>query len=183
MAKRVVVPIAQGVEEIEAVTVIDILRRAGVEVTVAGVTADPITGRNRIRLLADCPIDQVNPAELDMIILPGGAEGTNQLQQSAAVRRLIMEIAAQGKQVAAICAAPTVLSGLGLLKGKRVTSHPSVETQLGGTDYTNERVVVDGNVITSRGPGTAMEFAMALVEILAGKEKAAEVNHGVLAKI
>ncbi|HUJ80034.1 MAG TPA: DJ-1 family glyoxalase III [Nitrospiria bacterium] len=183
MARRVVVPIAQGVEEIEAVTVIDILRRAGIDVTVAGVTADPVTGRSKIRLLADRPIDQVKSADVDMVILPGGAEGTGHLQRSVAVKRLIKEIAALGKPVAAICAAPTVLAGLGLLNGKRVTSHPSVEHNLGPVNYAEDRVIVDGGIITSRGPGTAMEFAMALVEILAGKEKVAEVNRGVLANI
>jgi protein deglycase len=183
MAKKVVVPIAQGVEEIEAVTVIDILRRAGVEVTVAGVTPNPITGRSNIRLLADQPIEQVKSAEVDMVILPGGAEGTAHLRQSAAVQRLITETVAKGKPVAAICAAPTVLEGLGLLRGRRITSHPSVHDKLGGVDYTDDRVVIDGGIITSRGPGTAMEFAMTLVEILAGKEKVAEVNRGVLANI
>jgi 4-methyl-5(b-hydroxyethyl)-thiazole monophosphate biosynthesis len=183
MAKTVVVPIAQGVEEIEAVTVIDILRRAGLEVVAAGVTPDPITGRSGIRLLADRPIEQVKPADVDMVVLPGGAEGTAHLQQSVAVQRLIKEAAGRGKHVAAICAAPTVLSSLGLITGKHVTSHPSVEGKLGRVAYREERVVIDGNIITSRAPGTAMEFALALVEVLAGKEKVAEVNRGVLAKL
>jgi 4-methyl-5(b-hydroxyethyl)-thiazole monophosphate biosynthesis len=183
MAKKVVIPIAQGVEEIEAVTVIDILRRAGVEVTVAGVTPDPIVGRNKIKFVADCPVSEVRGADYDMVVLPGGAEGTAHLRQSDAVRRLITETVAKSKPVAAICAAPTVLEDLGLLKGRRVTSHPSVHDKLGGVNYTDDRVVIDGGIITSRGPGTAMEFAMALVEVLAGKEKVAEVNRGVLAKI
>jgi len=183
MPKKVVVPIAQGVEEIEAVTVIDILRRAGIDVIVAGVTADPITGRSNIRLLADRPIEQVRSVEIDMVILPGGAEGTAHLQQSESVQRLIKETTTQGKPVAAICAAPMVLSSLGLITGKRVTSHPSVEGKLGRVTYREERVVIDGTIITSRAPGTAMEFAMALVEVLVGKEKVAEVNRGVLANI
>jgi len=183
MAKKVVVPIAQGVEEIEAVTVIDILRRAGVEVTVAGVSPDPIVGRNGIRLVADCPIEGVKAADVDMVVLPGGAQGTEHLAKCAATQRLLKEAAQQGKYLAAICAAPTVLAGLGLITDKQVTSHPSVACKLDRVAYREDRVVIDGRIITSRGPGTAMEFAMALVEILAGKEKVAEVNRGVLADI
>ncbi|MEW6325171.1 MAG: DJ-1 family glyoxalase III [Nitrospirota bacterium] len=183
MKKTVVVPLAQGFEEIEAVTVIDILRRAGVEVIVAGVSPDPITGRNGIRLVADRPISEVKAADIDMVVLPGGAQGTEYLAKCASTQQLLKDSAARGKYLAAICAAPTVLSGLGLIDGKRVTSHPSVETKLGKVSYSDHRVVIDGNVITSRSPGTAMEFAMALVEILAGKEKAGEINKGVLARL
>lgn len=183
MTKKVVVPIAQGVEEIEAVTVIDILRRAGIEVTVAGVSPDPISGRNGIRLVADCPIEGVDAADVDMVVLPGGMQGAEHLGKCAATQRLLKEAAQQGKYLAAICAAPTVLAGLGLIAGKQVTSHPSVAGKLGRVAYREDRVVIDGRIITSRGPGTAMEFAMTLVEILAGKEKVAEVNRGVLARI
>lgn len=183
MPKKVVVPIAQGVEEIEAVTVIDILRRAGIEVTVAGVTANPITGRNKIRLMADCPLSEVKSADYDMMVLPGGAEGTMRMQNDAATRKLVGEIVQQQKFLGAICAAPAMLSSMGLLKGKAVTSHPSVEKELKEVTYKDDRVVIDGKLITSRGPGTAMEFAMALVQLLAGRDKAAEVNHGVLAKL
>jgi 4-methyl-5(b-hydroxyethyl)-thiazole monophosphate biosynthesis len=183
MAKKVVVPIASGVEEVEAVTVIDILRRAGVEVTVAGVTPDPIIGRNKIRLMADCPMSKVKAADYDMIVLPGGAEGTMRMQNDAATVRLIKEAAQQGKYVAAICAAPAILARLGLLKGKAATSHPSVQKDLTEATYREDRVVIDGKIITSRAPGTAMEFAMALVEILAGKGVVTEINRGVLAKL
>jgi len=183
MPKKVVVPIAQGFEEIEAVTVIDILRRAGVEVIVAGVSPDPIKGRNGIQLVADRPISEVKAIDVDMVVLPGGAQGAEHLAKCASTQQLLKDAAAHGKYLAAICAAPTVLSGLGMLDGKRVTSHPSVENTLGGVNYSDNRVVIDGRIITSRAPGTAMEFAMALVEILAGKEKVAEVNRGVLANI
>jgi 4-methyl-5(b-hydroxyethyl)-thiazole monophosphate biosynthesis len=183
MAKKVVVPIAQGFEEIEAVTVIDILRRAGIEVTVAGVSPSPITGRTGIRLVPDVSIDQVKAADYDMVVLPGGSEGTTRLAKCASTQRLLKEAAGQEKYLAAICAAPTVLSGLGLIDGKRVTSHPSVESKMSRVVYWDNRVVVDGKIITSRAPGTAMEFAMALVEILAGKAKVEEVNRGVLAKL
>lgn len=183
MKKKVVVPIAQGFEEIEAVTVIDILRRAGIEVTVAGVSPDPIVGRTGIRLVADCPVADAKAADYDMIVLPGGAEGTAHLSKCASTQQLIKDAAQQGKYLAAICAAPTVLAGLGLIDGRRVTSHPSVENKLGTVSYSQDRIVTDGKLVTSRGPGTAMEFAMALVELLAGKEKVTEINQGVLAKL
>ncbi len=183
MKKRVVVPLAQGFEEIEAVTVIDILRRAGVDVIVAGVSPDPIVGRNGIRLMADCSISAVEAADVDMVVLPGGAQGAEHLARCAETQRLLKDAAQQGKYLAAICAAPTVLSELGLIDGKRVTSHPSVEHKLGSAAYSEERVVIDGKIITSRSPGTAMEFAMALVEVLVGKEAAIDVNRGVLAKL
>jgi protein deglycase len=183
MKKKVVVPIAQGFEEIEAVTVIDILRRAGIEVTVAGVSPDPIVGRNGIRLVADCPVADVKAADYDMVILPGGSEGTAHLATCASTKQLITDAAQQNKYLAAICAAPSVLSGLGLIEGKRVTSHPSVDGALGKVSYSEARVVIDGTVVTSRSPGTAMEFAMALVALLAGQEKVDEVNKGVMAKL
>ena len=183
MKKRVVVPLAQGFEEIEAVTVIDILRRAGIEVTVAGVSPDPIVGRNGIRLMADCSISAVEAADVDMVVLPGGAQGAEHLARCAETQRLVKDAAQQNKYLAAISAAPAVLSELGLINGKQITSHPSVEHKLGSVVYSDKRVVIDGKIITSRGPGTAMEFAMALVEILAGKAAADEVNRGVLAKL
>ena len=183
MAQKVVMPIAQGFEEIEAVTVIDILRRAGVDVVVAGVSPGPIIGRNGIRLVPDCSINDVKSEDLDMVILPGGAEGTERMLNDAATRRLINDVVRQEKYLGAICAAPTILSSMGLLKGKRATSHPSVEQKMADVEYRNDRVVVDGRIVTSRSPGTAMEFAMALVEILVGKEKVEEVNRGVLAKL
>jgi 4-methyl-5(b-hydroxyethyl)-thiazole monophosphate biosynthesis len=183
MAKRVVVPIAQGVEEIEAVTVIDILRRAGVDVTVAGVTPNPITGRNNIKLVADCPLSEVKSADYDMVVLPGGAEGTKRMLDDAATRELVADMAQQQKLVGAICAAPAMLSSMGLLKGKAATSHPSVEKELNEATYRNDRVVIDGTLITSRGPGTAMEFAVVLVALLVGKDKANAITQSVLAKV
>mgnify|MGYP001567475663 CR=1 FL=1 len=182
----VLIPLAPGFEEIEAITVIDVLRRAGVKVTVAGLAPGPpgpIEGRSKIRVLSEVSLDEVDSSDFDMIVLPGGLPGTTHLKEDPRIQRIVREMAAKGKFTTAICAAPTVLSAVGLLKGKRVTSHTSVRKDLTETTYLEERVVVDGSVITSRSPGTAMEFAMKLVEILCGKEKLEEVNRGVLARL
>jgi 4-methyl-5(b-hydroxyethyl)-thiazole monophosphate biosynthesis len=185
--KRVVVPLAHGFEEIETVTVVDILRRAGISVTVAGVeTGSPpgaIEGRTGIRLVPDLSIDEVKASDFDMIVLPGGLKGTQTLQKDSRVAQLLRSLQAGDRYIAAICAAPTVLAAHGMIAGRRLTSHPSVREQLSGAIYDEGRVVIDGRLVTSRGPGTAMEFAMALVEILMGREKVEEINQGVLAKI
>jgi 4-methyl-5(b-hydroxyethyl)-thiazole monophosphate biosynthesis len=185
--KRVVVPLAHGFEEIETVTVVDILRRAGVSVTLAGVEAGsppaPVEGRTGIKVVPDLEITGVQASDFDMIMLPGGLQGTQTLRKDSRVVRLLHYFEENNRHIAAICAAPTVLAANGMVLGKRLTSHPSVRDQLAGAVYEEGRVVVDGKLVTSRGPGTAMEFAMALVEILAGKQKVEEVNQAVLAKL
>ena len=181
--KNVLVPLAPGFEEIEAVTVIDILRRAGVEVTVAGTVPGEIEGRNEIKVTPDALLDDVATRRFDMIVLPGGSAGTEQLKKDPRVKQILLELAARGGYITAICAAPTVLSAVGLLQGKKVTSHPSVKGDLSETNYSDDRVVVDGSIVTSRSPGTALEFAMKLVEILEGRSKMEEVNRGVLARL
>ena len=120
---------------------------------------------------------------LDMIVLPGGALGTENLFKDQRVKRLVEELYRDRKIVSAICAAPTVLSALGVTRGRAITSHPSVRGRLTADKVLDERVVVDGNIITSQGPGTAIEFAFKLVEALFGPERVAEVNKGVLARI
>jgi 4-methyl-5(b-hydroxyethyl)-thiazole monophosphate biosynthesis len=179
--KKVLVPLAPGFEEIEAITVIDILRRAGIEVTVAGTVKGEIEGRNKIKVMPDGLLDTVGGRQFDMIVLPGGSAGTEHLKKDPRVKQILLELAARGGYITAICAAPTVLSAAGLLKGKKITSHPSVRPDLSETDYSEERVVTDGTIITSRSPGTAMEFAMKLVEVLSGRAKAVEVGRSVLA--
>jgi 4-methyl-5(b-hydroxyethyl)-thiazole monophosphate biosynthesis len=181
--KKVLVPLAPGFEEIEALTVVDILRRAGAEVTIAGTEAGPIEGRCAVKVVPDSTIDMVNAPAFDMIVLPGGAKGTERLKADERVREALEVIYRRGGYVAAICAAPTVLSAAGITKGKRITSHPSVRPELKEENISDERVVVDGLIITSQGPGTAMEFAFRLVEALFGAEKAREVNRGVLARL
>jgi protein deglycase len=181
--KRVLVPIAPGFEEIEAVTVIDILRRAGVEVTVAGTVSGEIAGRSRIKLMPDVLLEAAAAREFDMIVLPGGSEGAENLKKDPRVKQILRDTAARGHYLTAICAAPTVLSAAGLLDGKKVTSHPSVKGDLSETKYSDDRVVTDGRIITSRSPGTAMEFAMKLVEVLENRSKMEEVNKSVLARL
>lgn len=180
--KRVLIPLAPGFEEIEALTAVDILRRAGAEVILAGTIDGPIEGRNRIRVAADITLDKAG-ADYDMIVLPGGAEGTENLRKDRRIKKIVQDLHARKMFVAAICAAPSVLSDIGITGDSVITSHPSVRRRLKARRISEERVVVDGNIITSQGPGTAMEFAFSLVEALYGPEKATEVNKGVLARI
>ncbi|MBI3399495.1 MAG: DJ-1/PfpI family protein [Deltaproteobacteria bacterium] len=181
--KKVLIPLAPGFEEIEAIAVVDILRRAGVDVVMAGTAANPIEGRNRIKVLADVILGSAKDQDFDMIILPGGAIGTENLKKDSRIKEIVERLCKKGKFISAICAAPTVLSAIGITAGKTVTSHPTVRTKLEKEKISDERVVIDGNIITSQGPGTAIEFAFKLVEVLLGKEKAAEVNKSVLARI
>lgn len=181
--KKVLIPLAQGFEEIEAIAVVDILRRAGIEVILAGTTDNPIEGRNKIKVLADASLNSVKDQDFDMIVLPGGAVGTENLKKDVRVKEIVERLYKKGRFITAICAAPTVLSAIGITEGKTVTSHPSVRGGLNKEKVVDDRVVVDGNIVTSQGPGTAIEFAFKLVEVLLGKDKAAEVNKGVLARI
>lgn len=179
--KRVLVPLAPGFEEIEAVTVIDILRRADVHVTVAGTLAGSITGSRGVVITPDATLDAVTDAPFDMVVLPGGGPGTEALRRDPRVASLLTRHADRGEWIAAICAAPTVLADAGLLAGRRVTSFPSVQSQLSAADYRTDRVVVDGRIITSRSPGTALEFALALVEHLVGLSVSRRIAGDVLA--
>jgi len=172
---RVLVPLAPGFEEIEAVTVIDILRRAGVEVVTAGVGADgAIEGSHGIAVRCDAAAAEVDAGGFDAIVLPGGP-GTGHLMESAQVRSWVTAMAGEGKLVTAICAAPTVLESCGLLKGRRATSHPNHAAEMRSRRYEETPVVKDGNIITSRGAGTAIEFAAALVSELASPDAARDV--------
>lgn len=180
---KVLVPLAPGFEEIEALTVVDILRRAGAEVVLAGTVAGPVTGRNSIKVLTDCGLDEAAESEYDMIVLPGGAVGTENLKKDERLKKVLERHSSSGALLTAICAAPTVLSAIGITDGRTVTSHPSVRAELTREKVTDDRVVIDGNIITSQGPGTAMEFAFTLVDALFGADRAAEVNKGVLARI
>lgn len=181
--KKVLIPLAPGFEEIEALAVVDILRRAGIEVVLAGTADNPIEGRNRIKVLADASLDFVKGEDFDMIVLPGGAVGTENLKKDVRVKEIIERLYKKGRFITAICAAPTVLSAIGITEGKTVTSHPTVRAKLQKEKLSDDRVVVDGNIITSQGPGTAIEFAFKLIEVLLGKGKTAEVNKGVLARV
>jgi protein deglycase len=163
---RVLVPLAPGFEEIEAITIIDVLRRAGVTVDVAGTEAGPITGSHGITVTPDRPLAGADAGDYDLIALPGGMPGTLNLRESPDVQRIVRDLARRGRFTTAICAAPTVLKAAGVADGRALTSHPSVAGQLAGATYREDAVVRDGPVITSRGAGTAIEFALALVETL-----------------
>jgi 4-methyl-5(b-hydroxyethyl)-thiazole monophosphate biosynthesis len=152
-------------------------------VTVAGTVQGEIEGRNKIKVTPDALLGNVAGHRFDMIVLPGGSAGTEHLKKDPLVKQILHDMAARGNYITAICAAPTVLSAIGLLQGKKVTSHPSVQGDLSETKYSDDRVVVDGHFVTSRSPGTAMEFAMKLVEILEGRSKMEEVNRSVLARL
>ena len=170
---RVLVPIADGFEEIEAVTTIDILRRADVEVVVAGLVPGPVTGSHGIAIRPDCSLDDALEDEYDLVALPGGLPGADNLQGDERVMALVRRMFDEGRYTAAICAAPKVLAAAGVLDGRRATSYQGFldPTLTPGLRISPEAVVQDGTVITSRGPGTAMDFALALVENLTGPSR------------
>ncbi len=176
----VLVPLAQGCEELEAVTVVDLLRRAGIEVVTAGLDAQPVTASRGMTLLPDMTLEMALQQSFDMVVLPGGLPGADHLGDDPRVIRLLQDMAASDAYTAAICAAPRVLARAGLLDGKRATSYPGaldIEA-VPGIEYLETAVVTDGRVITSRGPGTAMDFALVLIETLVGKTKRDEVEAG-----
>jgi len=164
----VLVPLFEGFEEIEAITIIDVLRRADIKVTTAGLTTQMVMGAHAIAVIADQLLDEVKANEFDAIVLAGGA-GTFRLREDSRIAAMLIAQAEANKLIGAICAAPTVLSAAGLLKNKRATSFPSVQSQMEVGEYLTIPVVVDGNVVTSRGAGTAMAFALKLVAILCGE--------------
>jgi len=178
MKNRVLCLLIDGFEEIETVTPVDVLRRAGVEVVIASLHGKTATGRGGIRLEADAALKDLDPSSFDLLFIPGGP-GVWDLRTDGRAAVLAKDFAATGKPVAAICAAPLVLMDAGLLEGKRFTAYHSVREELGGG--LDERVVVDGNVITSRGAGTALDFAMAIVERLCGRETADQVAQEIMA--
>ncbi|NLE44088.1 MAG: DJ-1/PfpI family protein [Chloroflexi bacterium] len=181
MAGSVLVPIADGTEEIEATCIIDVLRRAQAAVTVASVDALQITASRGTRIVADCLIDDCANEIYDLIALPGGMPGAEHLRDSKTLVALLTDQQDNGRMVGAICAAPVVvLQHHGLLAGHRATCHPSFADQLQNTRAIEQRVVVDGNCITSRGPGTALEFAVKLVQMLYGEGTANEIARAML---
>lgn len=170
----VLVHLADGFEEIEAISVIDVLRRAEIEVqTVSIMGKKEVVGAHNITVLADVVYENVEYAKSDMIILPGGGQGTQNLDQHTGLNEQLLSYVKQGKWVCAIYAAPTVLGRLGILKGKKATCYPGCEQALQGADVTStDDSIIDGKIITSRGPGTSLHFALTIVEVLKGAEVA-----------
>ena len=168
---NVIIPLAEGCEELEAVTLIDLLRRADITVITASLEQTVITASRGVHLTADTTLDSVIYDEFDMIILPGGMPGSTHLNEDARIHALLKRLHQSNKAIAAICAAPLVLATAGLLDGKRASCYPGV---LNPDDWPaisicDDAVVVDGNVLTSKGPGTAMDFALTIIEYLTDK--------------
>ncbi|CAK0774591.1 protein deglycase [Gammaproteobacteria bacterium] len=176
----VLVPLAPGFEELEAITIIDLLRRAGIEVVSAGLHPGPVRASRATVHIPDTDLDTALSREYDMVVLPGGLPGADHLAQDARVITLLQHMAGSGRFTAAVCAAPKVLAEAGLLAGKRATAYPGVlePLRLTNTTLVNAPVVRDGQVITSRGPGTAMDFALTLVELLTNTATRKRVEAG-----
>ena len=168
--------LANGFEEVEALAPLDILRRAGVEVTTVGVGGDMIRGAHGITVQADMPDTMFADADPDMIVLPGGMPGSKNLDESRIVDMALKAAARRDAYLAAICAAPMVLGHRGLLAGKRATCYPGFETELTGATIATEKVVTDGKVITAAGMGVAVEFGLALVTVLKDRETAERIR-------
>jgi 4-methyl-5(b-hydroxyethyl)-thiazole monophosphate biosynthesis len=179
----ILVPLAKGFEEIEAVTIIDVLRRGGVDVTVASIGEHAhVEGANGIVLVSDSDIKNVDTDVFDMVVLPGGWDGTYALADDEDVQRILKEMDAKGKDIGAICAAPYALNKAGVLK-PNFTCYPSVEEQIDQEGYQGDKykVVQEGNVMTSRGPGTAMCFALEIIKKFEGEEMYNNIKAGLLA--
>jgi protein deglycase len=174
----VLVPLAQGCEELEATTVVDLLRRAGVEVITAGLDEQPVRASRGMVMIADMTLDEALKRSYDMVVLPGGLPGADHLNEDPRIHRLLKDMAGSDRFTAAICAAPKVFAAAGLLSGKRATSFPGALDGYAGFEYCEDPVVQDGKVITSRGPGTAIDFTLHLIENLAGTEIRDKVEAG-----
>lgn len=170
--------LADGFEEMEALTQVDILKRAGMPVKTVSVTGVlTVTGSHGVPVIADMVFEEVNEDDVEMIILPGGMPGATNLDKHEGLSKLIMNFAAAGKPLSAICAAPMVFGKRGLLKGKRVTCYPGFEKYLEGAEYTAALIQKDGNFITAKGPGAAWEFGFAIVEKYQGIDKVWDLKH------
>lgn len=180
---KVYIFLADGFEDIEGLTVVDLMRRAGIDIQTVSIkaTKEVITSHG-ISLLTDCIFSETDFSDADMLVLPGGMPGTRYLGEYKPLTDLLTDFYNKGGKVAAICAAPSVFAELGFLKGRKATSYPSFMDKLTGAVTTEESVAVDGNVTTSRGLGTAIDFALSLIAQLCGEEKAAEIADSVVYK-
>ncbi len=180
---NILIPLAPGFEEIEAVTIIDILRRAGAKITIAGQSALSITGSHGITILCDALLSEIHEQSWDWIIIPGGTEGVQHLLTDEKLKTLLQNQHLAEKGIAAICAAPLILHKEKLTKGQAITLHPAVAPQIQYDHIENQAVVKGELLITGRSAGAAMHFAFTLVKEIFGPEKAAEVNQGVIAEL
>lgn len=181
MKKHVCVFLANGFEEIEGLTVVDLLRRVGIEVTTVSITNEKlIHGAHGIDVLADKLFDEVEYEGMDMVVLPGGMPGTRHLGEHDGVKKVLETFYGEKKYIAAICAAPSVLGKYGMLNGRTATSYPGFEEALVGAEYVYDKVAVDDFVITSRGMGTAIAFSLKLIEVLLEQETAAKLGEAII---
>lgn len=179
--KSICIFLAEGFEEMEAMFPLDILRRGGLNVKTVSVTGNKtVTSSHQVPVVADMLFEDLNEAEVEMIVLPGGLPGATNLDAHAGLDKLIMSFAAAGKPLAAICAAPMVYGKRGLLKGKKATCYPGFDTYLEGAEYTGNLVEVVDNFILGKGPGAAWMFGFTILEKFAGADKVAEVKKGML---
>ncbi|WP_313054622.1 DJ-1 family glyoxalase III [Pseudomonas lopnurensis] len=185
MSKRVLIPVADGSEDLETVTLVDVLRRAEFDVVVASAEERRmLTGARGTRITADAMLLDVLAQDFDLIVLPGGMPGAKTLGELEPLAERVRQQAAAGREFAAICAAPAMaLHAYGVLRGRRVTCYPSMSEHLSSATFVDQPVVVDGNCITSQGPATALEFALTLVERLAGKGKRRQVAADMLVPV
>jgi 4-methyl-5(b-hydroxyethyl)-thiazole monophosphate biosynthesis len=167
-ARIVLVPLLEGFEEIEAVTIVDVLRRAELTVATAGERRGPVRGAHGIEVVAERALGEIDTRELQAIVLPGGMPGSARLAEHPIIQGILRDLHASGHHIGAICAAPIALASAGVHRGKKLTCYPGFEERLQGATIVDERVVVDGKLVTSRGPGTAIEFALTLVRLLTG---------------
>jgi len=179
---KVLLPLAEGCEEIEAITLIDVMRRGGLDVVTAALKSGCVKAAHGVCLCADMELDEALKTDYDMVVLPGGLPGTDHLEADERLTGLLRKMAESGRFIGAICAAPRVLANAGLLDGKKATGYPGFIDggKYPALEYTGGAVECDGKVLTSRGPGTAMDFALAIVETLVNKAKRDEVEAGLV---
>jgi len=178
---RVMIPLANGFDGIEALTVVDVLRRAKIKVDTVGVIGSVIQSKNGVKVIVDRTLNQINPSEYDVVILPGGSPGYQNLGRSAKIIEILKTFNNQNKLICAICGAPTILAKAGLLDNKKATIYPGFEKMLA---YPRDRpVVVDGNVITSQGPGTAIDFALKIVARILNPAEAQRLRKELVAHV
>ena len=175
---HVLVPLAQGCEELEAITITDLLVRAGITVTTCGLDDRPVKASRGTTIIPETTIDKVSEQSFDLIVLPGGLPGADHLRDNPEVQSLLKKQAQKGGYLGAICAAPKALAEAGILDGRTATAYPGTLSALknDSISISEKAIEIDGNVITSRGPGTAMDFALTLIEQLSGTEKRDEVE-------
>jgi 4-methyl-5(b-hydroxyethyl)-thiazole monophosphate biosynthesis len=182
MSKKVLIAVADGIEELEAITIIDCLRRAGADLTIASIQKQGIVTSRKVKITADCLITDCTGETYDLIVLPGGLPGAEYLRDSRELAEMLKKQKNSPRFYAAICASPAVVfEHHGLLADKKATCYPAMADKLKNKQAINQRVVVDGNCITSQGPGTALEFSLKLVELLFGSQKNQELAKAMLA--